>query len=644
MSSGTVARHGRARKRRVVIAGVRIDAKASRGALASFHVARASPGVLELDAPEGAVEPRLVVRHSIPDATTVFVPHLAPEPGFVMADAILRAPAIVVADARRALAFVVDVDDLARVPTGTRAWIDYDHPRREITLACGAHRIDGHVLYRRADPIACSRRVRLRIHVLASEAPTDRSNPFGFVARFLWQRWGRALHLARSFAGDLARLEAMSSRVADWAFSHARWGPIVWQEVEGISTAPAGAPAFIVDVSQHPSVPPAERRWREARSIWNQAWFSTQRCANGLLRRARRLGSDELEARARKMTEVALAAPNRGGLFPSVLRAEGPEDRPWSALRWTNSDRRPSGVSADAIHLVDAAFTCRMLLDWHRLTGEDAALRRVTAFADRALTLERPSGAFPAWIEPDGRVAPELADSAESAVVVALLLDLGRRDARVLSALDHLAAIALDGRWEDFETYWSCAPWGLEHLGRRFARNGVYKQNTLAMFWTADAFLAAHRATGEARWLGLARRAADELSLYQAVWNPSFLPAPAVGGFGVMNADSEWNDARQSLFAQLFLDLADATGEPSYRERGEAALRASFSMIYAPENPALLRAYERRFPFFGEESYGFMMENQGHGAGDPIGTFTIFTWGNGSALAALEAYLARSSR
>jgi len=29
-----------------------------------------------------------------------------------------------------------------------------------------------------------------------------------------------------------------------------------------------------------------------------------------------------------------------------------------------------------------------------------------------------------------------------------------------------------------------------------------------------------------------------------------------------------------------------------------------------------------------------MMENQGHGAADPIGTFTIFTWGNGSALAA----------
>jgi len=29
-----------------------------------------------------------------------------------------------------------------------------------------------------------------------------------------------------------------------------------------------------------------------------------------------------------------------------------------------------------------------------------------------------------------------------------------------------------------------------------------------------------------------------------------------------------------------------------------------------------------------------MMENQGHSGADPIGTFTIFSWGNGSALAA----------
>jgi hypothetical protein len=101
-----------------------------------------------------------------------------------------------------------------------------------------------------------------------------------------------------------------------------------------------------------------------------------------------------------------------------------------------------------------------------------------------------------------------------------------------------------------------------------------------------------------------------------------------------MNADCEWNDARQSLFAPLYLELGRETGDRELTERGISAMRASFSMLYCPENAPLARAYERRFPFFGPESYGFMMENQGHSIAEPIGTFTIFSWGNGSALAA----------
>lgn len=644
MGIGIVARRGRARSRRVGIEGTALVATASHGASVSFQPTSTGPsrGAFELRAARGALEPELRVTHPIARATTVFVPHLTPEPGFVMADSVLRAPAFVVADGARVLAFVIDPDDLARLPSGTRVWADYDHPARVVTLTAGAHEISGHVLHRRATPLPLTGPLRLRLHVVASRAPEDVENPFGLVSRWLWSAWGGPRHRATPFAPDVARLDAMGGRVVDWAFSDRGWGPIVWQEIDADPTRGKGAPAFIVDVSQHPSIPPAERRWREARSVWNQAWFSTQRCANGLLLRARRTGDDALRVRAERMTRVALDAPDRDGLFPSVLRAEGPESDPWSVTRWTNSDRRPEGVSEDAVHLVDAAFTARMLLRWHALTGDVAARTRAERFADACTRLQRPSGAFPAWIEPDGSVAVELLESAESAVVTSLLFDLGRAGDVTTRALGLLETIARDQRWEDFESYWSCAPFGLDHLGRKFARNGVYKQNTLSMFWTAEAFLAAHAATGEARYLALARRVADELALYQAVWDPPFLPARATGGFGVMNADSEWNDARQSLFSPLFFELARRTGERSYRSRGEAALRASFSMMYAPENPRLVDAYEARFPFFGPESYGFMMENQGHGAGHPIGTFTIFSWGNGSAVETLERYLAET--
>ena len=166
----------------------------------------------------------------------------------------------------------------------------------------------------------------------------------------------------------------------------------------------------------------------------------------------------------------------------------------------------------------------------------------------------------------------------------------------------------------------------------------MFKQNTFSPFWCAEAFLAAYRVTRETRYLALGRRCIDELSLFQQVWDPPFIAALCHGGFGVMNADGEWNDARQSLFAPLYLEYYRETGLAEYFERGVAALRASFAMIYCPENGQVKKQYELKHPFFGAESYGFTMENIAHGGpapadGSAIGPFTIYTWGNGAALA-----------
>jgi hypothetical protein len=541
---------------------------------------------------------------------------------------------------RVALALVPDLDQVARSPCPT--WLDYDHRRRRVIFAAGDYRSEDHVLFVRADQRRAAD-VRLRLHLLSSKRAADLLNPYGMVARWFWRRYGKAIHERGGCQN--APLGRYLEWIARWAFSPEGWERTVWQSFV-IGGRAAGAPAFIVDVAQHPSVPPFERRWREQRSIWNQAWFSTQRCANGLLLYARQIGSRDLERRARLCTEIALAAPQRHGLFPAVLTTgvqpmyTREHDTPdWSAAKWTSSDRRPASASADACHVVDAAHTCRMLLEWHDATNDARAFRYVMRFANRLIELQRASGAFPGWVEPDGRVAPDLIESGESAVAVTLLFELAARSknahtyrSAALRGLPFLERCIAGSRWEDFETWYSCCPMG--RPGLVYSRNGVTKQSTLAMFWCAEAMLAAWRETRRARHLKLARRCIDELSLYQAVWDPPFLPAPAHGGFGVMNADSEWNDARQSVFAPLYLELYRDTGASELFERGVAALRASFSMLYCPENDGLRCAYERRFPFFGPESYGFTMENQGHGTGDPIGPFTIFSWGNGSALAA----------
>jgi hypothetical protein len=590
----------------------------------ALELTGASSGAVAEDGGDATLS--LSVRHPLQSPSHVWVPHLTPEAGHVVGDAVFRSPAVVLSDALLALAFIPDVHDVS-CAAGWRAWLDYDHPQSTVTMAAGAYEPTGHVFFVRRPLLGDAERVALRLHVVASDRPEDCENPYGMAARWMWARWGRPGHAHPAPLPGAGLLD----RIVRWAFSREGWGESVWQAVDLPGTTPAGAPVFIVDVTRHPSVPPEKRQWREPRSIWNQAWFSTQRCANGLLRYARQVASSDLEDRARAMTRIALAAPQDDGLFPAVLLRD--EDRADGGWRWTNSNRRPPSASGEACHVVDAAWTCRMLLEWHALTREPEALARVRRFADRLVRLQRPSGAFPGWVEPDGRISPELAEGAESAVSVSLLFELGEIE-RALRGVPFLESVAREGRWEDFETYYSCAPWGApERIGRRVARNGVYKQNTLSIFWCAEAFRHAWRATGMQAYLHLARRCIDELSLYQAVWDPPFLPAPAHGGFGVMNADSEWNDARQSLFAPLYLDLGHETNDRELNERGAAALRASFSMLYCPENAALARAYERRFPFFGPESYGFMMENQGHGAGEPIGTFTIYSWGNGSALA-----------
>lgn len=106
------------------------------------------------------------------------------------------------------------------------------------------------------------------------------------------------------------------------------------------------------------------------------------------------------------------------------------------------------------------------------------------------------------------------------------------------------------------------------------------------------------------------------------------------------SADGEWNDSRQSLFAELIIKYGKILDLQEYIERGLVALYASFEMMYCPENRQTKEQWEKTWPFFDEKDYGFMMENYGHGGvtsieGIGIGEFTIYDWGNG---AASEAY------
>lgn len=567
---------------------------------------------------------------------TAFAPHLTPAPHLIAADHTFRSPVVMEARGDEILALMPDLGRLARsrpVPWALR----YRPADGFAELIAAPSRRETHVFYALDDrepfPLARGQTLEVGALLLRGRAETVRESPHGVVAAVLWDRF-RPLR-PRPIQAPMQRYV---QRAYDWAFN--RWKGVTWQAFE-LDGTPVGGVVFIVTVHQAPGRGEPDK-WREKKSIWNQAWFSSLRSAIGAARHARRTGDAELAARARLGLAFALAAPQTNGLFPAVYVAG--KDGDWAAGHWEwSSDRRPPQHAAYC-HLTDASWTCDRLLEWHREIEADP---RIVPYCERyaraLLALQQPSGAFPSWVHPEtGHVSPFLRESAQGMTSVMFLHALHAATGRpeYLQAAERCARFVAReilpfSRWEDFETYYSCARVGpFKQRGVRDPITGLFAANTLAMWWAAEGFLR----------LGMkreARRALDELSLYQQVWSPPFLYVPAAGGFGVQNTDGEWNDARQSLFCRTFYRAADALGDPAYRERAALALAASFIMMYCPENAAVRKQYELKWKQLDQRDFGFMMENYAHAGfcepdGTGIGSFTIWDWGPGGAAEAFE--------
>ena len=616
---------------------------------------------LTWDVAEETAQDELAVRFDLEfEPEMWWAPHLAPEEGYVIGQHVFRSPALIAARGPLVLAVVPDLDVVGARPENP--WfMDFDAPARKMWIGLVRTDIPEHVLFRKAPGMTFAPgRVELGFFVAAYVDAAAVKDPWAKASALLWERWGRPLYeKGEPVAGPL---RSYVRRTYDWAFGG--WSRFVWQEFD-LGGRRVGAPQFIVNVSQSPNYPGPWYQ-REFLSIWNQAWFSSLRSASGLFRYARATIDEGLMAKARMTKELALAAPMTSGLFPAVIGTANDEvvvdgkplrrPRGWGEARWSNSDRTPveHGITSDWYHVLDMSGTALVMLRWYDELEKDARLvGYARTYGERLLAMQDEDGFFPGWLHPGthapGPVMNRTPESSLSATFLLKLADLTGeakyRDAALRAVDAVLGEIAPQGRWLDFETYWSCSGWGRDrYLDRKIERNAMHKQNTLSMFWTSEALLAAWRATGRGLYLEWGRRALDELSMAQQVWQPPFIHVPALGGFGVMNADGEWNDSRETLFAELFLDYAKETGEAAYRERGIAALKAGFVMMYCPENPKVKAMWEKVYPWFGPADYGFTMENYGHGGrtspeGEGMGVFTIYDWGNGAAAEAVMRIL-----
>ncbi len=587
-----------------------------------------------------------------------WAPHLTPTDNHIVAQHVFRSAAMIVHDAQKSLVIIPDVSLLETKPA-VPWYLDLNATENLLTLGQANSKITDHILYEKEEKTKFpAGSYRLAFFVKYSSDPDNIQNPFASVNQFMWKQWGKKLYQkGEPFPNN--NLDPYVDYTYQWAFKY--WRDAVWQEFD-LNGKRVGAATFIVNVTQSPNYP-GEVNEREFRSIWNQAWFNSFRSASGLFRYAKRKNIDTLKRYANMTKELALSFPQKNGFFPGLIATEMKEveiagKKYWRSAGWDthyfgNSNRNPYTWNAkeSPYHVLDMSYTALLMLDWYQELEKDVRLLDYAVrYADALINIQRSDGYFPAWLDlQDQNDMDVLSKSPESAMSVSFLLKLyqiSKLEKYKESALKALDVIEKEivpiGRWEDFETYWSCSRFGHDSLvDKKIARNNMYKQNTLSMYYTAQAAMEAYKVTGDKAYLLKGKRVLDELLMWQAVWQPSFIYIHALGGFGVMNADAEWNDSRQSLFAELIMQYGKELDRKDYMQRGIAALKASFVMMYAPENQETKEQWQKRWPFLGEQDYGFMMENYGHDGhtdsnGIGIGEFTIYDWGNGAASEAVN--------
>ena len=585
-----------------------------------------------------------------------WAPHLTPTDNHIIPQHVFRAPALIVTDQKKMISVIPDLDLIKK--DGLPWLMDMDAGKNQLTVGLGKSKVTDHILYEREVGMVIPRgKTETGFYIIISDRQADIQNPFHNTVTFMWNKWASALYRA----GEPLRqpdMEPYVKQTYEWAFKN--WKHAVWQQFE-LNGKKVGAPVFIVNTTQSPNYS-GHVNEREFRSVWNQAWFNSLRSASGLYRYAKRINNDSLKNYALLTKELALQFPQYNGFFPSVIATEMDQidiggtkynrSKGWHTKYFGNSNRNPYtwDPRQSPYHIADMSFTAYWMLVWYKeLEKDNRLLSYAKNYADALLKLQDSEGFFPAWLSLENSTPLDhLKKSPETSISVTFLLKMfeATKDVRYLQSAEKAMKAVIQkiipaGQWEDFETYWSCSRVGSDKwVGKKVLRNNMFKQNTFSIYWTAEALLELYKTTRNKEYLTLGHRTLDELLMAQAVWQPPFIAVRSLGGFGVMNADAEWNDSRQSLFAGLILEYGKVLNKKEYVQRGITALRASFSMMYTPLNPQTMKPWQVRWPFFGEEDYGFMMENYGHGGvtnddGLGIGDFTIYDWGNG---AAAEAY------
>ncbi|MGH9453639.1 MAG: hypothetical protein ACRD2O_06670, partial [Terriglobia bacterium] len=490
--------------------------------------------------------------------------------------------------------------------------------------------------------------------LVRADAPTTQG--YQRVSRYLWERYGarhfqqprpQAMPFAEyarvcfpaafAYKGDV---ETDTKRFADkLPYDPTDSGPLeTWLEFDldgrpcgGIRATPA---QWYYDIQFSPW-------WNNIRDAVGMYWWGQR-------------GDPSLVEKARRMVNLALAAPQREGIFPSIYNYH---EKRWFGCYWKPAeDFNPSwpfpstwdlskvptkfwNFQSDYYQTSAASKTGVYLLRHRRLCEDEPRIvPYLRAYGDFLVAHLDPNGCLPAWFTSDLQPVRPLRFNAEGGIHIWFFSELytATEETKYIEAAQRMAAflkkeILPRQRWCDFETFYSCSikP---EDFFDTFT--GQWPQCTLSMLWAMEGFTALHEALGNRDDLSDAEVVADYAGFFQAVWQPHFITtAYAFGGFRSQNSDAEWLDMRQSLFGEAFARLGLITGRQDLIERGVAALRASLAIINHPRH---IQNDIFRYPRY---PLGIEPENIDHEGlpQDPLRSG--FDWGEGGALAAAAGLL-----
>jgi hypothetical protein len=490
-----------------------------------------------------------------------------------------------------------------------------------------------HVRYQRANDASMMRTLtgitaRFSFDLfLGAETPAGRG--YQEVVRHQWRTYGRDFfaqsHLPLSYQEYVRTIYGVVSKPMDPAVQppvpgYEDHGAFLDFELDGKPAGGMVAPLGVLGFGD---------------ALWSFEFWNNARDASGMYYWGTKLSDTGLVARARRIVNLALSAPqNEAGFFPLVYHAQskqwarstvGPSPNPTSIFSRQNPVHDVPAMSKTAAHL----------LEYFRQCEQDPRIPAyLRPYADGLLDRLDERGIIPSYYTPEMQPLGALYFSAQPAASLWFLAELGEitGEKKYLDGARRVADFLMKEilpaqLWIDLEPYYSCGRNPLSLLADR--EQGLPIRGNLSAFWAARGFAALYRATQERPYLEAGEAVVDYVSFSQACWAPHYIyTAVPFGGFTADNIDTAtWLDARQCEMVAPFIWYGQTLGRQDLIERGVAAARASVVLINHPRHKET--GLYRHTNFYG---FGLGPENINHEGHNQSAMRTHPSWGECSGI------------